>query len=164
MKMGRTRNFADAIRAKLAANPDLAEAVEAELFNADLATKVYEARKAAGLTQKQLADLAGTQQSVISRIEDADYEGRSLNLLSRIAKALGLQLRVEFYGGPSGQGARLSETYSIEWTASSWENILNKLTTEITLGSYANTMFATRETGEMGDLWLPATGSALIIR
>jgi ribosome-binding protein aMBF1 (putative translation factor) len=95
--MARTRNYAEVIRAKLLADPALAKGVEAESFNADLASKVYEARTTAGLTQKQLAHLAGTQQSVISRIEDADYDGHSLSLLRKIASALGLKLRVEFF-------------------------------------------------------------------
>src|SRR5437016_6522229 len=95
--MARTKNFADVIRSKLAANPKLAKAVEQEAFNADIAMKVYQARTEAGLTQKQLAARIGTHQSVISRIEDADYDGHSLGILKRIAKALGKDLRVEFY-------------------------------------------------------------------
>src|SRR5258708_4639047 len=93
----RTRNFVDVIRAKMAADPDLAEAVEEAAFNADVAMKVYEARIAAGLSQKKLAELVGTKQSMISRIEDAEYDGRSLNLLRRIGKALGKELQIEFY-------------------------------------------------------------------
>jgi transcriptional regulator with XRE-family HTH domain len=95
--MAKTRNFGDIIRDELTADPGLAEEVAIEEFNADLAMKVLEARIAARLTQKQLAELIGTQQSVISRIERADYYGRSLTLLRKIAKALGLKLRVDFY-------------------------------------------------------------------
>jgi transcriptional regulator with XRE-family HTH domain len=119
--MARTRNYADVIRDKLAANPALAEAVEVESFNADLATKVYEARTSAGLTQKQLADLVGTRQSVISRIEDADYDGHSLALLKRIASALGLKLRVEFCGPDTPEvelrvaGGVISASSSFAW-------------------------------------------------
>lgn len=91
--MAKTRNFAEVIRAKLAANPDLAALVETESFNADVAAKVYQLRTNARLTQKQLADRVGTQQSVISRIEDADYDGHSLSLLKRIATAFGKKVR-----------------------------------------------------------------------
>jgi transcriptional regulator with XRE-family HTH domain len=94
--MARTRNFAEVIRAKLAADPKLAEAVEQEAFNADIAMKVYQARTEAGLTQAELAARIGTRQSVISRIEDADYEGHSLSILRRIASALDLNVRVDF--------------------------------------------------------------------
>jgi DNA-binding XRE family transcriptional regulator len=92
-----TRNFGDVIRAKLAANPELAKAVEEESFNAGIAQQVYDLRTKAKLTQKELAELVGTKQSVISRIEGSDYEGHSLMMLKRIASALNRQLKVDFY-------------------------------------------------------------------
>ena len=36
-----------------------------------------------------------TTQSVISRLEDADYEGHSLSMLNRIAKALNRQVQIQ---------------------------------------------------------------------
>jgi ribosome-binding protein aMBF1 (putative translation factor) len=109
-----TRNFVDVIRAKLRADPELADMVEEESFNADLASKVYELRTAAGLSQKQLAELVGTQQSVISRIEDADYDGHSLKLLRRIAKALSKRIRIEFYACASHPTEEV-ETFTASW-------------------------------------------------
>jgi transcriptional regulator with XRE-family HTH domain len=94
--MARTRNLADLIKAKTTADPVLAEAVEQEAVNAYIAQQVYDLRTAAKLTQKELADRLGTTQSVISRIEDADYEGHSLGLLKRIADALGKKLTITF--------------------------------------------------------------------
>jgi ribosome-binding protein aMBF1 (putative translation factor) len=108
--MARSENFAKAIRANLVRDPDLAEAVEVESFNADVAMKVYQARTIAGLTQKQLAERVGTDQSVISRIEDADYNGHSLSLLNRIALALGVKLRVEFYLGRANRARKRVRT------------------------------------------------------
>ena len=99
-KKARTRNFGDVIRVKLAANPKLAEAVKEQSFNAEIAQQVYDLRKQAGLTQRQLARLVDSQQSVISRIEDADYNGHSLTMLKRIAKALKRRLKVEFFPEP----------------------------------------------------------------
>ena len=93
--MASTKNFEKVIRAKLAEDLDLAVAVEDEAFNANIAMQVYEARTAAGLTQTELAKRAGTVQSVISPIEDADYDGQSLTLLKRIAQALGTKLDVQ---------------------------------------------------------------------
>ena len=94
--MAPTKNFADVLRAKLAADPVLAQAVENAAVNRRIAAEIYAARTAAGLSQAQLASLTGTTQSVIARLEDADYEGHSLTTLKKIARALGLQLRVEF--------------------------------------------------------------------
>ncbi len=61
-----------------------------------VAQMIYDARTEAGLTQKELADLIGTRQSVISRLEDADYEGHSLPMLNRIALALQKKLQIRF--------------------------------------------------------------------
>jgi transcriptional regulator with XRE-family HTH domain len=55
---------------------------------------IYAARTEAGLTQKQLAERIGTDQRVISRLEDADYRGHSLSMLRRIAEALGKTLEI----------------------------------------------------------------------
>jgi len=68
--------------------------METERVNARVAQMIYDFRSAANLTQKQLADLIGTTQSVVSRLEDADYDGHSLSMLNRIASALGKQLNV----------------------------------------------------------------------
>ena len=64
------------------------EAIEEQKLNARVAEMIVAARERAKLTQTQLARLVGTTQSVISRLEDADYEGRSLTMLARIADAL----------------------------------------------------------------------------
>jgi len=59
-----------------------------------VAQMIYDARTAAGLTQKQLAEAVGTTQSVVSQLEDAEYEGHSLTMLRRIATALHSKLQV----------------------------------------------------------------------
>jgi DNA-binding XRE family transcriptional regulator len=100
-KKRRTRDFGEVIQAELDADPKLAEAVAQEILHAQIAQQVYALRIEANLTQSQLAKRVGTQQSVISRIEDADYEGHSLTLLGRIADALGKHLRVDFYSPPT---------------------------------------------------------------
>jgi transcriptional regulator with XRE-family HTH domain len=72
--------------------------LEQERVNAEVARTIYELREQAGLSQKELAERVETTQSVISRLEDADYEGHSLSMLNRIAKAL--NQRVEVVMGP----------------------------------------------------------------
>ncbi len=77
-------------------NPErLAGLAEARL-NARIAREIYRLRTELKLTQHELAARVGTTASVISRLEDADYEGHSLSMLRRIAAALGRELRVEF--------------------------------------------------------------------
>ncbi|HXX16724.1 MAG TPA: helix-turn-helix transcriptional regulator, partial [Candidatus Eremiobacteraceae bacterium] len=68
--------------------------LQEERVNAEVARTIYELREQAGLSQKELAERVDTTQSVISRLEDADYEGHSLSMLNRIAKALNQQVQV----------------------------------------------------------------------
>lgn len=75
-------------------DPERKAALQEERVNAEVARLIYEMRTAAGLSQQQLAELIDTTQSVISRLEDADYEGRSLSMLERIATALNQKLTV----------------------------------------------------------------------
>ena len=75
-------------------DPEAQEALEEERLNVRIAEMIYNYRKEAGLTQLQLAERVGTTQSVISRLEDADYKGHSLQMLSRIARALNHRLQV----------------------------------------------------------------------
>ena len=76
-------------------DPELQEMVRESSINAQVSLIIYDVRKQAGLTQKQLADLIGTTQSVIARLEDADYEGHSLSMLVRIAAALDRKIKIE---------------------------------------------------------------------
>ena len=60
----------------------------------DLALLVREMREDAGMTQSELAKTVGTTQSVIARLEDAEYAGHSLSMLERIAVACGVNLKL----------------------------------------------------------------------
>ena len=82
-------------------DPQLREIIEEETLNAHVARLIYEARTAAGLTQQQLAELVGTKQPDIARLEDADYQGHSLTMLHRIATALNQRLEIAF--APTGK-------------------------------------------------------------
>lgn len=62
----------------------------------ELARKIHELREQAGLTQERLAKLVGTTASVISRLEDSDYEGHSLTMLKRIAAAVDKRVEIRF--------------------------------------------------------------------
>jgi transcriptional regulator with XRE-family HTH domain len=64
--------------------------------NLEVAQMIYDARIRAGLSQSQLAALIGSKQSVIARLEDADYAGHSLTMLQRIATALKQRVELRF--------------------------------------------------------------------
>jgi DNA-binding XRE family transcriptional regulator len=67
---------------------------QAELVyaHARMAQEIYRLRTKAGLTQAQLASRVGTSVSAISRLEDADYDGHSMNVLVRVMMALNRRL------------------------------------------------------------------------
>jgi ribosome-binding protein aMBF1 (putative translation factor) len=64
------------------------------LQQVDLALLVREMREDAGFTQAELAKKVGTTQSVIARLEDAEYTGHSLTMLERIAAVCGVALKL----------------------------------------------------------------------
>jgi transcriptional regulator with XRE-family HTH domain/catechol 2,3-dioxygenase-like lactoylglutathione lyase family enzyme len=77
-------------------DPERQRIFEEEIANREVAHKIFELREAAGLTQRELARRVRTTQSVISRLEDADYEGHSLAMLNRIAAAVEQSLEIHF--------------------------------------------------------------------
>ena len=60
----------------------------------DLALLVREMREDAELTQAELAKKVGTTQSVIARLENAEYKGHSLTMLERVAAVCGVALKL----------------------------------------------------------------------
>lgn len=91
--MPKTKNALKMVDRMIGHDQELLDLIAQETTNVRVARMIYEARTKAGLTQKELAKLVGTSQSVIARLEDADYEGHSLGMLNRIAAAL--EKRVE---------------------------------------------------------------------
>ena len=98
--MAKTRNLLDVIRAEIANDSRLRKLVEREAEHSHLALEIYQRRTERKLTQKELAKLAGTSQTVIARLESADYSGHSFSLVRRIADAMGCIMRVELYHRP----------------------------------------------------------------
>ena len=76
--------------------PEMEAMLEEERSNAEIARKIFGLREEAGLTQSELAKLIGTSRTVISRIEDADYDGHSLSMLKRVAAALDRRVEIRF--------------------------------------------------------------------
>ena len=56
---------------------------------------MIDARKTAGLTQKQLAERTGIAQADISRLENGNANP-SLRTLQRLAKGMGMRMQIQF--------------------------------------------------------------------
>jgi ribosome-binding protein aMBF1 (putative translation factor) len=95
-KPGKTKDALQIIDRMIGTDTKLRELVAEAEVNAHIAQLIYNARRAAGLTQADLARLIGTKQPVIARLEDADYRGHSLNMPQRVAAALHQRLVVRF--------------------------------------------------------------------
>lgn len=92
--MAKTTNALKILKNRAKKDRELQQLYEEEKIHHKIAMTIRAAREKKGLTQAQLAKAIGTTQSVISRLEDADYEGHSLTLLQRIAAVLGRKLEV----------------------------------------------------------------------
>ena len=82
--MAKTKDALKILERVTGADAQLRELIKEETFNAHVARLIYQARTEAGLTQQQLAELVGTKQPDIARLEDADYQGHSLTMLPSV--------------------------------------------------------------------------------
>jgi len=101
----RTSDALALVEALTGKSHEMADLVEQEQANLDVAREIYELRIKAKLSQAELARKVGTTQSVISRLEDADYDGHSLAMLRRIASALEKRVEIRFVPSPKLQHA-----------------------------------------------------------
>ncbi|MBM3329935.1 MAG: helix-turn-helix transcriptional regulator [Calditrichaeota bacterium] len=92
----RSTSALDVIRDRRAADPVLAAELDEIGRKLRLGIAIQELRERRKLTQMQLAQLTGTSQSAIARIESADYERMSLSTLQKIARALNADLSITF--------------------------------------------------------------------
>lgn len=92
--MAKTTDGIKIVEGMIGDDAELREMCERATVNAHVAQLIYDARTEAGLSQTELAQMIDTTQSVISRLEDADYEGHSLSMLSRIAQALNREVKI----------------------------------------------------------------------
>ena len=76
-------------------NPELKKEYDELAPIYEIQNQVIELRKTRGLSQKQLAEMIGTKQSAISRLESGDYNP-SVQLLHKIANAFDKEMHIEF--------------------------------------------------------------------
>ncbi len=93
--MKKTTDAVEIMKDMISDDLELREMSVEATINTHVAQLIYDARTEAGLSQKQLAEMIDTTQSVISRLEDAGYEGHSLSMLSRIAQATGREVKID---------------------------------------------------------------------
>lgn len=74
-------------------DPEFATVFEAEIERLNAAVAVSRAREEARLTQEQLAECSGVSRVTINRIERGKLNP-SMKTLSRLARAMGKQVRV----------------------------------------------------------------------
>lgn len=96
-------DFDKYVQGKVKEHPFLKEELRKADTALDIAGQVYALRKKAGLTQKELADLMGTRQSNVARIESGDYKSYTWKTLDKIAKALKARLEVKVVSADSDQ-------------------------------------------------------------
>lgn len=78
-------NWRDTLRA----NPEYQKIYEEEAAKSALWLQLVQARLAAGLTQKQVAERLGVSQAQVARIEKEDYDSYTLTTLRKYVAALG---------------------------------------------------------------------------
>lgn len=82
------------IKAELVQNEKFKQEYDALQPRYAIVSQIIEVRKKNNMTQSDLAKKVGTQKSNISRLESGRYNP-SLDLLIKIARGLGMELKVE---------------------------------------------------------------------
>src|SRR5882762_3927576 len=78
----------------------------------DVALQLAALRQQAGLSQAELARKLKTTQQQISRLESPRYEGHSLSMLRRVARALRARVRIVFEPTTNRSGKQIAESPS----------------------------------------------------
>ncbi|MBQ1734401.1 MAG: helix-turn-helix transcriptional regulator [Lachnospiraceae bacterium] len=76
-------------------NPDVKAEYDALQPEYDIIQAMIDARNKEGLTQKELSERTGITQADISRIENGT-RNPSLGMVKRLARGLGMRLKIEF--------------------------------------------------------------------
>ena len=93
--MGESQSLRERLRENLR-DREYRHAYADEALDLFLASQIRVLREQRGLSQDALAELIGTKQSGISRLESANYSSWTIKILKRIAEAFDLRLKVSF--------------------------------------------------------------------
>lgn len=90
----KTSSATEILRRRIDQDPELKAYVTEARAHRQIAELIHELREAEGLSQQELAEMIGTSQSTIARLEDIEYSGHTLTMLTRILTALGRDLEI----------------------------------------------------------------------
>ncbi|MCL5959168.1 MAG: helix-turn-helix transcriptional regulator [Chloroflexi bacterium] len=102
--------------------------VKADSFIWDIVMQLYQLREQRGLSQAELAELAGTKQQSISRMENPGYDRHSLAMLRKVAEQLRAfvdvvivpEEKLEQYLDARYQPVLMEEPPTVEKSPESW--------------------------------------------
>jgi DNA-binding XRE family transcriptional regulator len=94
MSEKKLRNWHE-IKSEFLKDPEVLSEYEALRPQFEVISQIIKARSERGITQAELAELVGTQQSNISRLESGSYNP-SVEFLAKIAQSLDMKLHIEF--------------------------------------------------------------------
>jgi len=87
----------DAMIAELVSQSDEArDAYEEDVVATDLVLDIILLREKAGLSQKELAEKLGVTQQMVSKMENSNYDGRTISKIWRHVNALGYRPVIKF--------------------------------------------------------------------
>ena len=93
--MKRTTDALAIINNLIGKDSQIQQKVNESYLKAEVGQLIYDTRNQAGLTEKQLADLIGVDESIIEDLEAGDYEGNAVIMLQKIAVVLKQRIKIE---------------------------------------------------------------------
>ena len=93
-KKGRVKDAVELIEKWYGQTPGWNEMVAEEQLKMDVGQVVCDLRTSLGMTQSEFADLVKVKQPIISEIENANYNGNTIEIFKRVCLALHMRIRV----------------------------------------------------------------------
>ena len=90
----KTSSATKILKGYIDSDPELKAMVSEVKAHRQIALLIQEIRNSEGLSQEELARLTGTSQSTIARLENEEYSGHTLTMLSRILGSMNRDLQI----------------------------------------------------------------------
>ncbi len=89
-------DFANELREPFDGSQEYRASYAESFMNSWIAAQIKVIREQRGLSQQQLAELIGSKQAGISRLENVNYTAWKVSTLARIARAFDIRLKISF--------------------------------------------------------------------